>query len=86
MDRRPQTETAETGSDCPEWAEELTACTTGWRLLQQFRQSRPNDYEFLQARDFIDLRTSAFDGIPEWDAFVQHYESCESCRGNVAEL
>jgi hypothetical protein len=30
-------------------------------LLQRFKGARPNDYAFLQAKDFVDLRTSAFD-------------------------
>jgi hypothetical protein len=28
----------------------------------------------------IDLHNSAFAGIPEWDAFSQHYGSWESCN------
>jgi hypothetical protein len=49
-------------------------------LLRLFEEARPNDYAFLQAQDFVDLRTSAFDGIPEWDAFAEHCTTCEDCK------
>jgi hypothetical protein len=49
-------------------------------LLHRFEEARPNDYAFLQAQDFADLRASAFDGISEWDAFTEHCETCEDCQ------
>ncbi len=49
-------------------------------LLHRFEEARPNDYAFLQAQDFVDLSTSAFDGIPEWDAFTEHCATCEDCK------
>jgi hypothetical protein len=49
-------------------------------LLRRFEAARPNDYAFLQAQDFGDLSTSAFDGIPEWDAFTEHRQTCEDCK------
>jgi len=48
-------------------------------FLRQFREARPNDYAFLEAQDFADLSTSAFIGIPEWDAFTEHCKTCEDC-------
>jgi len=38
------------------------------------------DYAFLQVQDFADLSPSAFEGIPEWDAFTEHYETYEDCK------
>ncbi len=52
----------------------------GMHLLRRFGAVRPNDYAFLQAQDFANLRTSAFDGISEWDAFTEHCETCEDCK------
>jgi len=49
-------------------------------LLRRLEAARPNDYAFLQAQDFADLSTSAFAGIPEWDAFTEHYKTCEDCK------
>lgn len=74
-----------TGDDCPAWTDDLTACPTGRELLRRFRETRPDDYAFLDARDLIDLRSPAFEGISEWDAFVEHYAICKSCQCNVAE-
>ena len=34
---------------------------------------------FLQPKDFSDLRNSAFVGIPEWDAFADHVQTCALC-------
>lgn len=65
----------------PEWANDaLPACAVGMDLLRRFEAARPNDYAFLQAKDFVDLRTSAFAGIPEWDAFTEHCETYEDCK------
>jgi hypothetical protein len=67
LTRRPQNSTS------PVWTDDdLPACPVGMDLLRRFEAARPNDYDFLQVQDFADLRTSAFDGIPEWDAFTAH--------------
>jgi hypothetical protein len=64
-----------------EWANDaLPACAVGMDLLSLFEVARPNDYAFLQAQDFVDLSTSAFVGIPEWDAFTEHCETCKDCK------
>ena len=69
-------------SNRPEWAKDaLAACAVGMDLLRRFEAARPNDYAFLQAQDFVDLGTSAFVGILEWDAFTEHCEMCEDCKG-----
>jgi hypothetical protein len=41
----------------------FSPCETGTRLLE----------------DFTDLRTSAFAGLPEWDAFADHEQECIRC-------
>jgi len=65
----------------PEWASDaLPACPVGMNLLYRFKVARPNDYAFLQAQDFVDHSTSGFVGIPEWDAFTEHCETCEDCK------
>ena len=58
----------------------LPACPVGVDLLRRFKEARANDYAFLQVQDFVDLSTSAFDGIPEWDAFTEHCQTCEDCK------
>jgi len=64
----------------PVWTDnDLPACSVGMDFLRQFREARPNDYAFLEAQDFADLSTSAFIGIPEWDAFTEHCKTCEDC-------
>jgi hypothetical protein len=55
-------------------------CPEGMALLLDFANSRPADFSFLQASDLIDFANSAFVGIPEWDAFSEHYGSCELCN------
>ena len=75
MAREPQISTG------PESANDaLPTCAVGMNLLRRLEAARPNDYAFLQAQDFVDLRTSAFVGIPEWDAFIEHCEACEDCK------
>lgn len=54
-------------------------CEEGTRLLECFVAARPEDYGFLEPQDFIDLRNSAFAGIPEWDAFADHVQQCAAC-------
>lgn len=56
-------------------------CEQGAELLRAFAVARPADFSFLQATDLNDRSNSAFAGIPEWDAFAQHYASCEWCNG-----
>jgi hypothetical protein len=56
------------------------SCPKGTALLRDFAENRPADFGFLKADDFIDLRNSAFAGIPEWDAFAEHYGSCGLCN------
>lgn len=43
-------------------------------------RKHPNDVRFLKPQDLVDLRNSAFDGMPEWDAFAEHYATCELCN------
>ena len=76
MDKEPQILTG------PKWANDaLPACAVGLDLLRRFEAARAKDYAFLQAQDFVDFSTSAFVGIPEWDAFTEHCEMCEDCKG-----
>jgi hypothetical protein len=73
--RQPQ------NSNSPAWIDDaIPACPAGMDLLRRLEEARPNDYAFLQVQDFADLSTSAFAGIPEWDAFTEHYETCEDCK------
>jgi hypothetical protein len=75
MAKKPQISTG------PEWANGARpACAVGMDLLRQLEAARPNDYAFLQAQDFVDLSTSAFAGIPEWDAFTEHCGTCKDCN------
>jgi hypothetical protein len=53
---------------------------TGTELLQHFAETRPLDFAFLKPHNLINLNHSAFEGIPEWDAFAQHYAECELCN------
>jgi hypothetical protein len=55
-------------------------CPLGTNLLLAFAEVRPADFAFLTPRDLIDLRNSAFAGIPEWDTFSEHYGSFELCN------
>lgn len=54
-------------------------CAQGTELLQTFALARPSDHSFLEPKDFADLRSSAFSGIPEWDAFADHVQRCSLC-------
>ncbi|RXH54443.1 hypothetical protein [Granulicella sibirica] len=54
-------------------------CEAGTRLLEDFAAARPQDYTFLEPKDFSDLRSSAFAGISEWDAFADHVQECALC-------
>ncbi len=53
----------------------------GTALLLVFAKGRPSDFAFLRPTDLIDFTNSAFNGIPEWDAFSEHYCSCGRCNG-----
>ena len=55
-------------------------CPAGTALLRSFAETRPADFNFLKPCDLVDLRGSAFAGIPEWEAFSEHYGSCELCN------
>lgn len=65
----------------PVWTEnDLPACPEGMDLLRRFEDARPNDFAFLQEQDLIDLGTSAFAGIAQWEAFTEHCGRCEECK------
>ncbi|OJV40163.1 MAG: hypothetical protein BGO25_03165 [Acidobacteriales bacterium 59-55] len=55
-------------------------CKQGSELLRAFAEARPTDLSFLQADDLSGHSNSAFVGIEEWDALVQHYASCKRCN------
>jgi hypothetical protein len=55
-------------------------CQEGTALLLAFAETRPTDIAFLQETDMCDRTNSAFAGIPEWDAFAEHYASCKHCN------
>ena len=55
-------------------------CPVGTELLRNFAEARPLDFAFLKPHNLIDLNNSGFKGIPEWDAFAQHYAECELCN------
>ena len=57
----------------------LSPCNVGRRFLEEFARARPADYTFLEPKDFIDLRSSAFGGIAEWDTFAEHVLGCSRC-------
>jgi hypothetical protein len=61
-------------------AEEIPPCAIGVGLLRAFAEARPTDFSFLKAQDMVYLRNSAFQGIPEWDAFTDHFSACPSCN------
>jgi hypothetical protein len=62
----------------------LPACVVGMDLLGRFQAARPNDYAFLEVKDFADLSTSAFDGILEWDAFTEQCAKCKDCKEQLS--
>lgn len=55
-------------------------CREGKRLLRYFAKTRPADIAFLKSDDVIDLGSSGFAGIPEWDTFTHHISTCAHCR------
>lgn len=69
------------GGEGTQWPEDdPPACQVGMDLLQRFREARPTNCSFLHAKDIVDLSTSAFQGIPKWDAFAEHCDTCEDCN------
>lgn len=62
-----------------EVAEDLP-CPEGIVLLRAFAERRPSDFAFLTSSDLADLKSSAFTGITEWDAFTDHFVCCELCH------
>jgi hypothetical protein len=79
LSEKPQISTA------PVWTtDDLPACAAGTDLLRRFQAARPNDYAFLEVKDFADLSTSAFEGILEWDAFTEHCTGCEDCKERLS--
>lgn len=66
-----------------EVALEERMCDQGMALWARFAQARPEDREFIQPPDLIDVHSSAFSGIPEWDAFANHSSGCLRCRAGA---
>ena len=60
--------------------DEALPCSAGTTLLRAFAEACPADFAFLNPGDLIDLRNSAFAGIPEWEVFSEHHSSCELCN------
>ena len=54
-------------------------CPVGAKLLQAFATARPEDYGFIEPADYLNLRNSAFSGIPEWTGFADHVIGCSRC-------
>ena len=72
-------------SPTPVWRDDAPpSCPVGMELLRRFEEARPKDYAFLDVQDFTDLNTSAFVGIPEWDAFTEHCGTCKDCKESSA--
>ncbi len=80
MPKSPSSEPLEAISDllCPQGKKSL--CEEGKRLLKHFAITRPADISFLKPDDIVDLRSSGFAGISEWDAFPSHVSTCKNCR------
>jgi hypothetical protein len=58
-------------------------CEEGVALLARFAQARPVDCRFIEPADLTDVRSSAFSGIPEWDAFADHRSRCLRCASSA---
>ena len=54
-------------------------CPAGAKLLEAFATARPDDCEFIEPADFLNVRSSAFSGIAEWDEFADHVSGCPRC-------
>jgi hypothetical protein len=63
--------------------EKQSLCKEGNRLLKHFAVTRPADVSFLKPDDIVDLRSSGFAGIPEWEAFTSHISTCKNCRESL---
>ena len=59
--------------------EAFRPCELGRDLLLKLAAARPSDHSFLEPRDFLDLRNSAFSGISGWDVFAEHVSQCSRC-------
>lgn len=64
-------------------ASEEWMCDEGAALFARFAQARPEDCEFIQPADLTDVHSSAFSGIPEWDAFANHSSGCLRCMSGA---
>ncbi len=55
-------------------------CPEGTALLRSFGEQWPSDFASLKPSDLVDLRNSDFADLREWDAFAEHYSTCELCN------
>lgn len=60
--------------------EDVPACAVGMQLIRRFAETYPTIYQFVRPEDFLDLRNEAFAGMPEWENFAAHCESCTACH------
>ena len=60
--------------------EDIPACDVGMQLLKQFAAAYPTIYQFIRPEDFLDLHNEAFAGMPEWETFASHCETCPTCN------
>lgn len=60
--------------------EDVPACAVGMHLLKRFAETYPTIYPFIRPEDFLDLHNEAFAGMPEWENFASHCESCADCN------
>jgi hypothetical protein len=58
-------------------SDDILPCTEASALLSAVAEARPADFQLSYPQRPCDLRNSAFEGIPEWEAFLEHYSSCE---------
>jgi hypothetical protein len=55
-------------------------CIDGEQMLRHFAKTRPADIAFLKPGDLVDLKSSDFTGVPEWDAFTNHVSTSTHCK------
>ena len=55
-------------------------CDDCTALLRCFAIARPKDFAFVTPADLVDPLQCAFQGIPEWDAFIDRFSACELCN------
>ena len=79
MSQEPQISTGQAGE-----TDDFPACPVGMNLLLRFQAACPNDYAFLEVKDFADLNTSAFEGILERDPRTEHCSTCEDCKEQLS--